>query len=98
LFIPVPDPDFLLFPDPGSRGQKGTGSRIRIRNTGCYACLKITGYRNHKEDNRENEMEREMREQRRDAKDQKEQKNRENSWRAGSAPPPLLFYQVRAAL
>jgi hypothetical protein len=21
--------------DPGSRGQKGTGSRIRIRNTGC---------------------------------------------------------------
>jgi hypothetical protein len=21
-------------PDPGSRGQKGTGSRIRIRNTG----------------------------------------------------------------
>ncbi len=21
------------FPDPGSRGQKGTGSRIRIRNT-----------------------------------------------------------------
>jgi hypothetical protein len=22
-------------PDPGSRGQKGTGSRIRIRNTGC---------------------------------------------------------------
>jgi hypothetical protein len=43
-------------------------------------------------------MEREMREQRRDAKDQKEQKNRENSWRAGSAPPPLVFYQVRAAL
>jgi hypothetical protein len=23
-------------PDPGSRGQKGTGSRIRIRNTGLY--------------------------------------------------------------
>jgi hypothetical protein len=22
-------------PDPGSRGQKGTGSRIRIRNTVC---------------------------------------------------------------
>jgi hypothetical protein len=22
-------------PDPGSRGQKGTGSWIRIRNTGC---------------------------------------------------------------
>ncbi len=28
-----PDPDFLPIPDPGSRGQKGTGSRIRIRNT-----------------------------------------------------------------
>jgi len=23
-------------PDPGSRGQKGTGSRIRIRNTGLF--------------------------------------------------------------
>ncbi len=29
-----PDPDFLPVPDPGSRGQKGTGSRIRFRNTG----------------------------------------------------------------
>jgi hypothetical protein len=34
LFIPDPDADFLPIPDPGSRGQKGTGSRIRIRNTG----------------------------------------------------------------
>jgi hypothetical protein len=25
---------FLSTPDPGSRGQKGTGSRIRIRNNG----------------------------------------------------------------
>jgi hypothetical protein len=25
-----------LFPDPGSRGQKGTGSRIRIRNIDCF--------------------------------------------------------------
>ncbi len=33
LFIPDPDPDFIPIPDPGSRGQKGTGSRIRIRNT-----------------------------------------------------------------
>ncbi len=33
LYIPDPDPDFLPIPDPGSRGQKGTGSRIRIRNT-----------------------------------------------------------------
>ncbi len=37
---PDPDLDFLPIPDPGSRGQKGTGSRItdrgsriRIRNT-----------------------------------------------------------------
>jgi hypothetical protein len=28
-----PDLDFLPIPDPGSRGQKGTGSRIRVRNT-----------------------------------------------------------------
>jgi hypothetical protein len=27
------DPDFLPIPDPRSRGQKGTGSRIQIRNT-----------------------------------------------------------------
>jgi hypothetical protein len=32
LFIPDPDPDFVTHP--GSRCQKGTGSRIRIRNTG----------------------------------------------------------------
>jgi hypothetical protein len=31
--IPDPDADFLPIPDPGSRGQKGTGSRIRIRNS-----------------------------------------------------------------
>jgi hypothetical protein len=31
--IPDPDADFLPITDPGSRGQKGTGSRIRIRNT-----------------------------------------------------------------
>jgi hypothetical protein len=32
----IRDPEKNLFwiPDPGSRGQKGTGSRIRIRNTG----------------------------------------------------------------
>jgi hypothetical protein len=28
-------------PDPGSRGQKGTGSRIRIRNTALSSVLKI---------------------------------------------------------
>jgi hypothetical protein len=32
--IPDPDADFLPIPDPGSRGKKGTGSRIRIHNTG----------------------------------------------------------------
>jgi hypothetical protein len=30
--IPDPDPEFLPIPDPGSRGQKGSGSRTRIRN------------------------------------------------------------------
>jgi hypothetical protein len=34
MFFYDPDPDFLPIPDPGSRGQKGTGSRIQIRNTG----------------------------------------------------------------
>ncbi len=45
LFIPYPDPGsgswswFLSFPDPGSRiqGAKGTGSRIRIRNTWFFS-------------------------------------------------------------
>ncbi len=36
MFIPDPDPYFLPILDPGSRGQKGTGSRIRIRNTAYY--------------------------------------------------------------
>jgi hypothetical protein len=34
MFIPDPDLDFLPIPDPGSRGQKGTGSRVLIRITG----------------------------------------------------------------
>ncbi len=44
LFIPDPDPvsgldpGFLLIPDPGYRGQKGTGSRIR--NTKCVEWLR----------------------------------------------------------
>ncbi len=33
LFIPDPVPYLLPISNPGSRGQKGTGSRIRIRNT-----------------------------------------------------------------
>jgi hypothetical protein len=33
MFIPNPDFDFLPIPDPGSSGQKGTGSWIRIRST-----------------------------------------------------------------
>jgi hypothetical protein len=28
--MPYPDPDFLPIPDPGSRGQKATGSRMWI--------------------------------------------------------------------
>ncbi len=31
----IRDPEKTI-PDPGSRGQKGTGSRIRIRNTVQY--------------------------------------------------------------
>ncbi len=34
LFIPDLDPDFLPIPDPGSRGQKCTGSRVRSRIQG----------------------------------------------------------------
>jgi hypothetical protein len=30
-----------LIPDPGSRGQKGTGSRIRIRNTESSQWIRI---------------------------------------------------------
>ncbi len=41
-FIPDPDPDFLPIPDPGSRGQKGYGSRLRIRKTGRISfCLSV---------------------------------------------------------
>ncbi len=46
MFIQDTDLDFLPILDPGSRGQKGPGSRIRIRNTGfhnnCYfvPCLR----------------------------------------------------------
>ncbi len=32
LFIPDPDPNFIAVQDPGSRGQKGNGSGIRICN------------------------------------------------------------------
>jgi hypothetical protein len=31
-------------PDPGSRGQKGTGSRIQIRNTANFPKLKIISF------------------------------------------------------
>ncbi len=40
FFNPDPDPDFLPISDPGSRGQKGTGSRIR--NTGFFESPYIT--------------------------------------------------------
>jgi hypothetical protein len=39
MFIPDPDLDFLPIPDPGSRDQKGTGSRIRISNTVYYGTV-----------------------------------------------------------
>jgi hypothetical protein len=41
LFIPDPDPGFGYLTHPGSRGQKGTGSRIRIRNTGFFSALDL---------------------------------------------------------
>ncbi len=47
ICIPDPDPDFLPILDSGSRGQKGTGSLIWIRNTrlevSCFAdfCVEI---------------------------------------------------------
>jgi hypothetical protein len=37
------DLGFLPIPDPGSRGQKGTGSRIRIRNTDIYRQWRLSG-------------------------------------------------------
>jgi hypothetical protein len=33
--------NLFRIPDPGSRGQKGTGSRIRIRNTDFYTQERI---------------------------------------------------------
>ncbi len=41
----IPDPDCWLspIPDPGSRGQKGTQSRIRIRNSGIHKKERIFG-------------------------------------------------------
>jgi hypothetical protein len=37
----IPDPGVKKAPDSGSRGQKGTGSRIRIRNTGTVLWIRI---------------------------------------------------------
>jgi hypothetical protein len=36
MFIPDSGSRFVSIPDPGSRGQKGTGSRIRIRGSGMF--------------------------------------------------------------
>jgi hypothetical protein len=44
MFIPDPDLDFLPTPDPGSRDQKGTGSRIQIRNTGQHTASLYSSY------------------------------------------------------
>jgi hypothetical protein len=46
--VPDPDADFLPIPDPGSRGQKGTGSRIRIRNTDCRYIFQSSKIVSHK--------------------------------------------------
>ncbi len=39
VWDPGPGKNLIRIPDPGSRGQKGTGSRIRIRNTGIYGTV-----------------------------------------------------------
>ncbi len=40
MFIPDPDLDFFTHPgSPDAGVKKGTGSRIRIRNTGLKWCL-----------------------------------------------------------
>jgi hypothetical protein len=41
----MPDPGFFVT-HPGSRAQKGTGSRIRIRNTDIYTAFKGIPVRN----------------------------------------------------
>jgi hypothetical protein len=49
MFIPDPDPDFLPIPIPDPGVKKGTGSRIRSRNTVsnhitcCLAVLRFCG-------------------------------------------------------
>jgi hypothetical protein len=43
MFFLDPDLDFLPIPDHGSRGQKGTGSRIRIRNTDTNTLFSARG-------------------------------------------------------
>jgi hypothetical protein len=41
MFIPDPDLDFLPITDPGSRGKKGTGSRIPDQDSQhCFGSLK----------------------------------------------------------
>jgi hypothetical protein len=49
LLIPDPDPDFLPIPDPGSRGQKGTGYRIPDPGSGSptlYRAIVLRAQRN----------------------------------------------------
>jgi hypothetical protein len=41
--IHIKELKFLPIPDPGSRGQKGTGSRIRIRNTSLMSTIRFRG-------------------------------------------------------
>jgi hypothetical protein len=40
--IPDPDPDFLSIPGPGSRAQKGTGSRMRITTISYFVLVKCS--------------------------------------------------------
>jgi hypothetical protein len=43
MFIPDPDLNFLPIPDPGSRGQTGTGSWTRISNDGQRGIFQQNG-------------------------------------------------------
>ncbi len=62
FFIPDPDPDFF-FTHTGSRGQKGTGPRIRIRNTGFKSrCLRDFQERRIRKENDMKNMRRKKRE------------------------------------
>jgi hypothetical protein len=42
--------NLFRIPDPGSKGQKGTGSRIRIRNTGNLSLSRLIYFNTYRDD------------------------------------------------